>query len=304
MRGALLFVLVFVAACRGVAVGPTVAAEPLPEARHGHRVVALSDRLLCCGGFAPGRDRDVGRRTFELVAGAGAWRPTGDMRQSREFFGAVVIDDEAFAIGDGVERFDAATGTWNVVVPAGELPHSHFATAALGREIFVLGGYPVERSAFFVVDIDRGSVTRCVPPPGFEPGDHFHFLAAVGGELHVAGGLDAGPFEPQRQHWVREGATGAWRALPEPPPGLWAKFGGAAVAGDRWYLFGDFGGYCFRSGRGWQPATGWNGLLAMPAVVTVGEEVRAYGGLVPGGPRRPELRRYDPTTDRWQLVVR
>ena len=294
----------FAAACsaHGPDAAPTPPAAPpvpLPGSRHGHRVEALPGGLLALGGFgnANAADDRGARATFWLADGAPAWRRCADMPTPRAFFASVVHDGAVLAIGKGVDHFDVATTTWQPLVAPGTLPDSHFGAALVDGRIWVLGGYPLERSAFTEVDPVARTVERREPPPGFAPGDHFHFVVALRGELHVVGGLAAATFQPQRQHFVRRG--GRWRALPPPPPGLWAKFAGSAVDGERLHLFGDFGHHVFDAAAGtWQARAPAPLALVMPATVARGGSLWVIGGVTlehePVG-----LLEYRVAADRW-----
>jgi hypothetical protein len=223
---------------------PSVALRPvpLPAERHGHRVERVSEGLLCCGGFGAGEDRGM-HETLWLAPGTTRWQPRAPMIVGRAFFATVVIDDTLYAIGEGVERYDFAADRWTAIVPQDTLPRSHFAAAAVGRTVYVLGGYPVEQSGFLAVDVDRGTVRRLEPPPGFAPGDHFHLMVAIDGVLHVIGGIAGETFTLKTEHWTL--SADGWRPDAAAPVGMWAKFAAQAVIGDRLYAFGDFGGYCF-----------------------------------------------------------
>ena len=292
--------LLLLAGCSAAA--PRWQPVPLPQARHGHRVEAVSGGLLAFGGFAADASGERDEcACFWLGPGSAQWQRRADMRHGRAFFGSAVVDGSVFAIGEGVERYDAAADRWIEVVPAGALPRSHFAAAAVGRELFVLGGYPLEQSAFFAVDTASGAVRREEPPPGFTPGDHFHFLAELGGELHCAGGLDVATFAPRREHWVRR--HDAWVALPAPPAGLWAKFGGQAVTGGRWYLFGDFGAYRYDpDAQQWTACAPWGRALVMPGVVAVGDAIWIVGGMQVEG-HGNVLLEYRPAQDAWRDLL-
>jgi hypothetical protein len=239
------------------------------------------------------------RECFFLPRGGASWQRRAGMQHGRAFFGSAVIDGSVYAVGDGVERYDASADRWVEVAPPGALPESHFAAAAVGRELFVLGGYPLERSAFFAVDAATGAVQRQAPPPSFAPGDHFHFAAELAGELHVVGGLDAATFVPRREHWVRRG--GEWRALPQPPAGLWAKFGGQAVVGGRWYLFGDFGAWCFDPAAGtWSPRAPWPRSLTLTGVAVADGAIVVLGGFPGEEGGAPVRFVYDVGADAWR----
>ncbi|MCA8953012.1 MAG: hypothetical protein KDE27_26105 [Planctomycetes bacterium] len=291
-----ILLLTWLAAC---AVPPPVMTPvPLPHARHGHRVEPVRGGLLAFGGSAPRAGADASRQSWWLAPGAAAWRRVSDMATPRNFFGSAVIDGVVYAIGNGVERYDFDADRWCPVAPAGQLPRSHFAAAAIGRELFVLGGFPLERSTASLVDVDSGAVRATSAPPGFCAGDHFHCVATLAGELHVIGGLDGETFTPRCQHWIRDGAS--WRAAEPVPVGVWTKFGGSAVVGDELLLFGEFGGLCYDRASGWRPCAGRGELVAMAAYAGVGAEVCAIGGLPVEGPRRSMLGVYTPATDRWR----
>jgi hypothetical protein len=279
---------------------PAWAPVPLPAARHGHRLEALPGGVLCCGGYGRGDEGTPTRgteRVFWLGDGTRAWQRCADMPVPRAFFGSAADGAGALAIGDGIDRYDLAAGSWRTLVPAGQLPQSHFGAARVGGRVYVLGGYPLECSAFFAVDLATGAVTRQQPPPGFQPGDHFHFLVELQGELHVLGGIEIRPFRARREHWILRG--GQWAAEPPPPEGLWAKFGSHANVDGRLHLFGEFGHYVYDPGfRTWTARAPMPFALVMPAVVVRDGVIWIVGGMRVEG-EGPVLLAYDPRTDRW-----
>jgi hypothetical protein len=305
-----LLLLSFAAACSVPRVdeqAPAVPAPPvpLPDARHGHRIEAVRGALLAFGGYgdADADDERGQRAAFWLPDGGAAWTRVAPLPLPRAFFGSAATADAVFAIADGVDRFDLRTRTWSTVIAPGavlgpaRLPRSHFATATLGERAFVLGGYPIENSDLLALDLREHTVERLEPPPGFLPGDHFHFLAALRGELHVAGGLDARTFSPRREHHVRRG--GRWITLPPPPEGLWAKFGASAVVGDRWHVFGDFGHHVFDAAAGtWSPRAPLPFAIVMPVAVVRGGSIWIVGGGRVGG-APIDLLEYRIAADRW-----
>jgi hypothetical protein len=251
------------------------------------------------GGFAAGAregrgDADV----LWLADGARQWERLAGLPWPCAFAGSAVAAGSVFALGDGVARFDPARRSFEPFAPEGSLPRSHFAVCALGDSMHLIGGFPLERSGHFVVDARTGAVTREPPPPDFVPGDHFHFVAVLGGELHVVGGLAGDSFEPRRSHHVLR--EGQWRALPPPPPGLWAKFGGQAVVDGCLHVFGEFGHHRF------DPRTGTWGAraplpfpLVMPAVTVIDGTIWLVGGMRVEG-TGGVLLAYDPGRDVWR----
>jgi hypothetical protein len=271
----------------------------LPRERHGHRMEPLDGGLLCFGGFGDARAEDrESRQTWWLAPGASEWKRRADLRREHAFFGSAVIAGVVYAIGAGLERYDAKADAWIEVTPAGKLPRSHFGAAALEGKLFVLGGFGAAESALWVVDVKDGAVRAEPAPPGFATGDHFHLVHALRGELHVIGGLDGETFEAQREHWVR--SAGGWRALPAPPEGLWAKFSAHAVAGDALYVFGEKGGWRFDAAEGaWRELAQSGSMLAMPATAVLDDKLWILGGMEVGRDDARVLRAFDLRGQRW-----
>jgi hypothetical protein len=271
----------------------------LPVARHGHRIERIDGGLLAFGGFvqdSPDQDRGS-RETWFLADGGTRWQRRADLNLGRAFFGSAVISGSVFAIGGGVERYDARADRWTTVIPDGALPQSHFAAAACDGRLWVLGGFPGTGTGMWEVDVQSASVTQVAPPPSFRPGDHFHFLCTLRSELHAIGGLDGERFEPRREHQVLR--QGQWQPLPELPAGMWAKFAAQALHDGKLYLFGDFGGFCFDP----EPCT-WTAKspmpfpLVMPAAVTLGDRIWIIGGMTTDR-ARVVLLEYDVREDRF-----
>jgi len=272
----------------------------LPAPRHGHRIERVDGGLLSFGGFGDASvpDRET-RQTFWLATGAKAWQRRADMNVGRAFFSSVTVDGVVHAIGEGVERYDAAADRWTSVLPADGLPRSHFAAAAVGRTIYVLGGYGAEGTEMSVIDLDGPKLRREAAPPGFDLGDHFHFVHALGGRLHVIGGLDGEKFEPQTEHWILTDV--GWKAQPAPPPGLWAKFSVQAAVGDKLYLFGDFGAFCFDAkASSWTPRAKLEPMLVMPQAVGIEDVIWVIGGDQVEGSAGRLLLAYDIDKDSWR----
>lgn len=275
----------------------------LPAERHGHRVAVVNGGLLSFGGFGDARapDREQ-RQTWWLAPGAAEWVRRADMGAERAFFGSAVVNGTAYAIGESVERYDFERDAWSEVVAAGKLPRSHFGAAALGAELFVLGGYGASEAVLTVVDTATGAVRSEPPPPGFEKDDHFQLVHALRGELHVLGGLDGETFEPKREHWVR-GEDG-WRALPPTPAPLWAKFAAHAVLEERLFVFTESGAWSFSAESGkWRELAKLDITLAMPACVSMSGCVYVLGGMQVDRSDARVLMRYAPVDDRWRSLT-
>lgn len=284
--------------------------EPLPAARHGHRAHIVDDELFVIGGFSESRGDRGTTSTWIQDLDTGTWRQVASLNEGKAFFSSAVVDGVIYAVGGSIERFDRVADRWDVVLPGGEFPKTHFGAALLGRKIIAVGGYPVEQSGVMSYDLDTGEVAALPLPPGFTPGDHFHFVAELGGELHVVGGLRVEDFSPSDDHWVLDGD--GWRAAAPPPEPVWAKFAIWAVMGDELYLFAGFGAtrgdalgptsgcrYDARSDT-WERIAAPPELLTMPATVVLDGRLQVLGGQRLGDEPSPTAASsYDPETDRW-----
>lgn len=304
-------ILTFLVACsapviQSTPVPPDLA--PLPHARHGHRAHFVGDSLYVFGGFATAAKGRGSQETWIQDLGSKEWRQGASLNESKSFFSSTVYKGDLIAIGGSIERYDLEEDRWELLLPAGSLPHSHFGTARIGQRLFVLGGYPLENSGAFFVDLETLEVTEAPPLPGFSPGDHFHLVAALNGRFHVVGGIDTGPFETLPEHWVLEGDE--WRSAAEPPIWLWAKFLTWTVADEKIYAFSGAGrislapeafGLCYDPAVDrWHEVEPSSELLVMPTLVPSEEHLFVIGGRTieeDWSPSRLEV--YDVARDTW-----
>jgi N-acetylneuraminic acid mutarotase len=292
-------------------VAATVVPIPLPAARHGHRIEKVGGGLLCFGGYgdasAPNRESE---QTWWLAPGAKTWRRRTDMAVGRGFFGSAVVGDVVYAIGDGVERYDLPNDRWRRLKPDERLPRSHFAAAAVGSTVYILGGYGGETDKLWAIEHPSEKLRALPPPPGFKRDDHFHFLHAFGGKLHVIGGLDGKSFTPKAEHWVltnplatpESPSAKCWTAQARLPVAVWAKFAVQAVADGKLYLFGDFGAFRFDSTKKeWTPRAKLPFMIAMPQAVSHAGSIWVIGGehVAQQRPRERILLQYVVARDAW-----
>jgi len=312
---AALWPVALTAGCGSAPIQEATASPPLPSARHGHRLERLADGTLCFGGFGDARAADRGKRdTLWLADGGAAWEVLDPMPRGRAYFGSTVWNGAVFAIGGGMDRFDSDSRSWTPFIAAGELPDSHFGAAGAGGTAWVLGGFPVDRSGFFAIDLSEASIRRLPPPPGFAAGDHFHILHVLDGNLHVIGGLDAETFDPKAEHWLLA-ADGSWQALPPPPVPMWGKFAVHGVVGDAIVYHAMEASLRYTAANGWEPLPEpvLRRHFAMPAAVETPRGLWVLGGLPlnsgslndgsqgdgPPATREPAHLLLDRTTLRW-----
>jgi hypothetical protein len=278
---------------------PDLEPEALPDRRHGHRMHDVKAGLIVFGGFgegSPGDERGT-RATFAFDSGRRAWRRLPDMHAGKAFFSSAVVDDAIWAIGTDIERFDPVLERWEIVCRDERLPGSHFAAAAVGRAIYVVG------AEVLVFDVGTRTLARIDPWPGRRSSgsfhDHFHVVAVLDDTLHVIGGLDGNAFQPMNVHWVMRG--GVWSRLPDAPQALFAKFAVVQVVGHTLYFFTSGSGLSYDGRRAvWTTVAGMPSMLVMPASFARGGWIHVLGGMpVEDGPTRLS---YEIATDRWVIV--
>jgi hypothetical protein len=280
---------------------------PLPAPRHGHRIERLDGGLLCFGGFgdpsAPDRES---KQTWWLAPGSREWRRRADMSVGRTFFGSAVAAGMVFAVGDGVERYDPKLDRWTKALATNRIPRTHFAAAAVGSTIYVLGGVG-GADKMLAVDVRTGVINEMPSPPGFKRGDHFHCMQSVRGRLRVVGGIGGDAQTLQAEHWMlddprADSASLVWRSEIPPPARTWAKFAVQAVDGDNLYLFGDFGAFRFDAmKKKWTRRAPLPFELVMPQAVVLDGGIWVIGGQPVDEHRRHRrvLLRYDLAKDQW-----
>lgn len=273
-----------------------LAIPELPTPRHGHRVHMVDGVVVVFGGYGgSGRDRGT-RETMSWAPGESGWTARSPLNTGKTFFSSVVIDGAIHAIGDNVERYDLDSDHWEVLEHQQPLSHSHFAADAVGTRIYTVGGFPPERGAVTAYDTGRGTHSRAPALPGFEPGDHFHFVVTLDDRLHVLGGFTGDDINMSDQHWMLDNDGWVERArLPEPDG---AKFSSWAVCDGQLYIFGMRGSHCYdpKLDR-WRSVADPPETRAMPA--TLAHDGRLY--VLGGFPSRSAhgILVYDTEDDSW-----
>jgi N-acetylneuraminic acid mutarotase len=262
----------------------------LTSGRHGHAVLPLDSGWLVCGGFAAESEYE-GRGTRDALwcdRKTHRWRELARLNVGKSFFGAAVVDGQAYAVGSNIERYDAVADRWEVVCRDPALPTSHFSAASIGSRILIVA------HRLFIFDTRTQTLTTHDLWPTRGRGDHFHVVAALREQLHVIGGLAGESFDPQREHWVWTGTD--WKQLADAPGAIFAKFSVIQVVENQLYVLSSDGSYSF-------DAEQWKALARMPAticmpgsLVHVGK-IQLIGGLMPGN-SLPRLS-YDLANDRW-----
>lgn len=294
-----------------VGANASLALDALPDTRHGHRAEVLGDgRVLVFGGFARG-DTGASRgahASWILDPRLGAWRRTGDLAVPLAVHGSAVhggavddgiddrgaVDDGAadrgavddftiddrtvYAVGEGrVQRFDAASETWHVLVVDERIPTSHLGAAVVDGRLYAIG------FGAAVVDLETLAVRELPPPPDHHPRDHVAHVVALGGRLHLLGGFGGEDFQPRTRHVVFDGTT--WSRAADAPFPVDAKFGTCVAHGGALHVLGMDGNarYDLASDT-WEPLppSPWSDHRAMAAAFVDEGRLFVLGGLGAG----------------------
>ena len=202
----------------------------------------------------------------------------------------------------------SASGSWATLkrMPSAR---QEVAVAALGSQIFVIGGFGAGADPVATVEVYDVSTDSWQPRASYPSPVHHAAAAVVAGRLYVVGGYAGG-----RVGWTRSAAVheydssrDAWiaRAGMPTPRGALAV---AAVGGRLHALGGDADGVT-GAHEVYDPNTDrWTSASPMPtardhlAAVAVGPRVWALGGRTSFfGTQYANVEVYDPATDSWRV---
>jgi hypothetical protein len=191
------------------------------------------------------------------------------------FHASAVHDGVVYAVGeDRLQRFDAATETWHVVLHDERLPSAHAGAAVVDGVLFAVGFESV------AVDLATLAVTSLPDPPDHHAQDHFSYVAELGGRLHLLGGFAGADFQPRTRHVVFDGER--WSHAAPIPFDDAAKFGVGVVHGERFVLIGMNGNAVYVAASDvWEPLPPppWDGFRCMAAAFVHGPHLHVLGGL-------------------------
>jgi N-acetylneuraminic acid mutarotase len=127
---------------------------PMPTPRHGHALVALSERIVALGGEA---GRAVGPvEVFDTKSGT--WETWSSMPSNRLFFGAIAIDDAIYVFGGRTAgaapswKLDLKQRSWSVSEWPPPMERGRFAIGVMAsadgsRDLVIVGGEDADERA-------------------------------------------------------------------------------------------------------------------------------------------------------------
>jgi N-acetylneuraminic acid mutarotase len=203
-------------------------------------------------------------------------------------------------------------GSWQALAPLPGGPRQETGVAALGGEIYVVGGFNGSGTVVATVEAyNPGANTwRSVAPVPVAM--HHANVAVVGGSLYVTGFLTGGGFVANGAVYRYDPGPDDWTPETGMPPGTQRGASGVAVVGSTIYITGGYrGGTAVADFSAYDTTTDtWTTLVAVPTSrdhLTAGAiDGKVYvgggrNGTIPG--HFPRLDVYDPLAGTWTLLA-
>ncbi len=196
-------------------------------------------------------------------------------------------------------------GTWQARAPLPGGPRQETGVAALGSEVYVVGGFDATGAVVASVEVyDPAANTWRSAAPVPVPLHHAN-VAAQGGRLYVLGFLAGGSFLADGRAFGYDPVANAWTPRASMPAGTQRGASGTAELGGRIFVAGGFrGGGSVTDFSVYDPAAdAWTALPALPAARdhlgagAIGGSFFAVGGR--NGPNTARLDAFDPATASW-----
>ena len=228
-----------------------------------------------------------------------AWRQIASIPDRHDYRGSVVIDGRIYTVGPAILRYNSDVDRWVPIKVNVPIPRSHFFAAALGREIYQVGGLPRNLGVMKIYNLDDDTLRAGPELPEFRGGDHFIILATLDGSIHAIGGIGHGSREIEKQHFRL--VNGVWETRAPHPTGVTGKFTAWTVHEGRLFTFE-------REGFVYDPETDtWTALATpprmrvLPALIPLDDTLVMLGGLEPQE-QKNEGWKYFVREDRWEEI--
>ncbi len=208
----------------------------LPVGLESFGLTSLEGKLYAAGGYASDTDGNPTARMWEYDQKIDDWTQGPSMPSPRASFALVASGHKLYAIGGSgpdAEKlfvFDVQERQWSTL-EQGLSDSRDLAAIAIGSDIYVIGGGPVETpvSAVHIFNTLDDSWSEGPAMPIARSG---HAIAALNSEIHVLGGRSSGRGMSLADHWVLNIEAGTWSAaehLPTPRTGAEAVALGGAI---------------------------------------------------------------------------
>ncbi len=211
-------------------------------------------------------------------------------------------------IGSENNGFDGeGGGVWSRVAPIGAGARQEVAVVAVGRSIYVLGGFDASLQivpSVEVYDVDADAWRTAAPMPVRA---HHANAAAVEGKIYVVGFLVERGFAPDGRVFVYDPAADGWSEGASMPTGTERGASGVAAIGSKVYVAGGLRGGAVADLSAYDVGEDrWESLAPMPSGVdhataqAFGGRLYVFGGRFRSlGSHVARVQIYDPAADAW-----
>lgn len=198
-------------------------------------------------------------------------------------------------------------GAWETRASLGEGPRQETGVAALDGEVYVVGGFGTGGALLARVEAYDPASDTWRTVADLPQALHHANVAAINGELFVAGYLDGLSFEARGDVFAYDPVADSWSTRTAMPVGTERGSSGVAVYADRMYLFGGFGDAALDDVWVYDPALDlWDVAADLPqplehlGAATIGERMYVVGGRDTSiAAHTNALYLYDPEADSW-----
>jgi len=217
----------------------------MPEAREQFAMVSLGSEVHVIGGFGTDGRRAPSAEVWTYIATVSSWRQGPDMPIALARHAAVALGGTVYvfggvdAAGDPNDRIFVLSGVgagWRELDRRMPEPLADMDAAVLDGQIYVVGGRRANGNATSRMDVFDPETESWTPAAALPQARADHVAGAVGGRIHVAGGIYSNVFHTYQDHFAYDPVSNRWRTvepLRTPRHSL-----AAVVVGDEWYIVG------------------------------------------------------------------
>jgi N-acetylneuraminic acid mutarotase len=196
-------------------------------------------------------------------------------------------------------------GTWTVRAPLALGPRQELGVAALGGQVYAIGGFDAAGMPMATVEVYDPSTDRWTQRSSLPLPLHHVNAAAVGERLYVVGALSGGNFAAVGTALAYDPAADRWIFLTPMPSGTERGASGVAVVGTRIYVAGGLRGSSVAELSAYDTLSdSWETLppmtVARDHLAAAAESGRVYAMAGRDhGALRGAVEQFDPQTSTW-----
>lgn len=219
-------------------------AAPLPVALHHFGMAAGDGRIYVSGGYEGNNLSNPSDAVWVYDPASADWSTGPNMAAGRAAHAMVAMDGLLYVVGGvGIGSlfiwvYDPVADAWDTLPTLLPTPREHLAAAALDGKLIVIGGRWPGQGNLAIVEVYDSASGSWEQAPDMPTARGGLTAAAVGEQIHVAGGedFDRSPDCTFAQHEIYDPSANRWLTaspLPTSRHGL-----ASAAVGEKWYVIG------------------------------------------------------------------